>query len=137
MGQNLDPALPDTGDFDAVVLTLVGVNGAGATITNLRHCAPGYDQRQEVVGHRRVLSTDNVRPTTVRRSTSEVTDAQDPYLDFFLTRYEQAYTHELNEFVAAVSEGRMPSPGIEDGVQALRLAEAAERSARTGTVLTL
>ena len=137
VGQNLDPELADTGDFDGAVVTLVNARGTVATITNSRHCAPGYDQRLEAFGSTGVLNADNVRPTTVRRSTSEVTDAQDPYLDFFLTRYEQAYTHELNEFIAAIQEGRTPSPSIEDGVKALRLAEAAEQAARTGTVVSL
>ena len=137
VGQNMDPELADTGDYDGAVVTLVNTRGTVATITNSRHCAPGYDQRPEAFGSKGVLNADNVRPTTVRRSTSEVSDAQDPYLDFFLTRYEQAYTHELTEFIAAISEGRRPSPGIEDGAKALRLAEAAEQAARTGTVVAL
>lgn len=137
VGQNMDPELADTGDYDGAVVTLVNTRGTVATITNSRHCAPGYDQRLEAFGSKGVLNADNVRPTTVRRSTSEVSDAQDPYLDFFLTRYEQAYTHELTEFIAAISEGRRPSPGIEDGAKALRLAEAAEQAARTGTVVAL
>lgn len=137
VGMNMDPELTDTGDFDGAVVTLVNAAGTVATITNSRHCAPGYDQRLEAFGSAGVLNADNVRPTTVRRSTSTVTDAQDPYLDFFLTRYEQAYTNELNEFIAAVTAGRTPTPGIEDGVKALQLAEAAEKAARTHSVVAL
>ena len=137
VGMNMDPELADTGDFDGAVVTLVNAAGTVATITNSRHCAPGYDQRLEAFGSGGVLNADNVRPTTVRLSDAHHTDAQDPYLDFFLTRYEQAYTHELNEFIAAIQEGRSPSPSIEDGAKALRLAEAAEQAARTGSVVTL
>lgn len=137
VGMNMDPDLADTGDFDGAVVTLVNASGTVATITNSRHCAPGYDQRLEAFGSTGVLNADNVRPTTVRRSDATVTDAQDPYLDFFLTRYEQAYTHELDEFIAAIAEGRTPTPGIDDGVKALRLAEAAEKAARTHTVVEL
>jgi myo-inositol 2-dehydrogenase (EC 1.1.1.18) len=132
VGQHLDPDLADTGDFDGAVVTLVNARGSVATITNSRHCASGYDQRLEAFGPRGALLAENVRPTTVRRSTAEATDAQDPYLDFFLARYEQAYAHELNEFIAAIEEGRTPSPSIEDGAAALRLAEAADEAARTG-----
>src|SRR5690606_25047062 len=95
IGQSLDPALKDSGDFDGAIVTLANAEGATATITNSRHCASGYDQRLEVFGDRATVNADNVRPTTVRVSTSDLTDAQDPYLDFFLARYEQAYTNEL------------------------------------------
>lgn len=137
VGQNLDPELADTGDFDGAVITLTNAQGHTATITNSRHCASGYDQRLEAFGTEGALFADNVRPTTVRYSTASHTDAQDPYLDFFLQRYEAAYTAELNEFIAAITEGRRPSPDIEDGAAALRLAEAAEESARSGRVVYL
>ncbi|WP_175957074.1 inositol 2-dehydrogenase [Schaalia sp. Marseille-Q2122] len=137
VGQNLDPELADTGDFDGVIITLINAEGHSATITNSRHCASGYDQRLEAFGTKGALFAENVRPTTVRYSTAEHTNAEDPYLDFFLQRYEAAYSAELSEFIAAITEGRRPSPDIEDGAAALRLAEAAEESARTGKVVRL
>ena len=56
--------------------------------------------------------------------------SREPYLDFFLTRYADAYAAELNQFISLVKEGGKPTPSIEDGAQALLLAEAAEKSAR-------
>lgn len=137
IGQNLDPELADTGDFDGAVITLTNSDGAAATIVNSRHCASGYDQRLEVFGCSGTIEADNLRPTTVRVSGKDATASLDPYLDFFLTRYEAAYARELAEFLAAIEEGRSPSPNIEDGAKALRIAEAAEESARTGTIVTL
>lgn len=137
IGQHLDPIMKDTGDYDGVVITLTNAAGATATITNSRHCASGYDQRLEVFGDRGTLNADNIRPTTVRLSTDTSTDAQDPYLDFFLTRYEAAYSAELSEFLSAIESGRAPSPSIADGRKAQLLAEAAEESARTGTIVRL
>ncbi|MDO5035070.1 MAG: inositol 2-dehydrogenase [Actinomycetaceae bacterium] len=137
VGQNLDPELADTGDFDGVVVTLTNEKGYSATITNSRHCASGYDQRLEAFGPKGALFAENIRPTTVRRSNGEVTDAQDPYLDFFLERYEAAYSLELSAFIDAVQAGEVPTPGINDGAEALRLAEAAEESAKNKTVVTL
>ena len=137
IGQHLDPIMKDTGDYDGVVITLTNAAGATATITNSRHCASGYDQRLEVFGDRGTLNADNIRPTTVRLSTDTSTDAQDPYLDFFLTRYEAAYSAELSEFLSAIESGRAPSPSIADGKKAQLLAEAAEESARTGTIVRL
>ena len=131
-GQNLDPAIKDTGDFDAAVVTLRAASGAVATIINNRHCASGYDQRLEASGPKGALFAENIRPTTVRLSNAEVTDAQEPYLDFFLERYDDAYRLELSAFIEAVEEGTTPPTSIEDAVQALRLAEAATESARSG-----
>lgn len=137
IGQNLDPALKDTGDFDGAIITLTNAEGTTATITNSRHCSSGYDQRLEVFGDRATVNADNIRPTTVSVSTGTATAAKDPYLDFFLTRYEAAYSAELDEFLAAITQGRKPSPDVTDGRKALEIAEAAETSARTGTIVHL
>lgn len=132
VGQNLDPAIEEAGDFDAAVVTLRAASGAVATIINNRHCASGYDQRLEACGPKGALLADNIRPTTVRLSNAEVTDAQQPYLDFFLERYEAAYRLELSAFIEAVEAGTAPPVTIEDAIEALRLAEAATESARSG-----
>ncbi|MDR6939771.1 inositol 2-dehydrogenase [Arcanobacterium hippocoleae] len=137
IGQNLDPELKDTGDFDGAVITLTNATGATATITNSRHCTSGYDQRLEIFGDQATINADNIRANQVRISNGEFTDAKDVYLDFFLERYEAAYAVELNEFFAAISENRKPATSIEDGAKALRIAEAAEESARTGKVVYL
>ncbi|WP_043560505.1 inositol 2-dehydrogenase [Actinomyces israelii] len=131
-GQNLDPAIKETGDFDAAVVTLRAASGAVATIINNRHCASGYDQRLEASGRGGALFAENIRATTVRLSNAEVTDAQEPYLDFFLERYADAYRLELSAFIEAVEKGSPTPTTIDDAVRALALAEAATESARTG-----
>lgn len=131
-GQNLDPAIKETGDFDAAVVTLKAASGAVATIINNRHCASGYDQRLEASGRGGALFAENIRATTVRLSNTEVTDAQEPYLDFFLERYADAYRLELSAFIEAVEKGSPTPTTIDDAVRALALAEAATESARTG-----
>lgn len=137
VGQNLDPELADSGDFDGAIITLTNADGVTATITNSRHCSAGYDQRLEVFGDKATVNADNIRETTVQVSTGEATDAKDPYLDFFLERYDAAYRLELAEFIDAVENKRTPSPTLKDGAAALAIAEAAEKSARTGTPVTL
>ena len=124
--------LGDIVEVHAAVVTLRATSGAVATIINNRHCASGYDQRLEASGRGGALFAENVRATTVRLSNAEVTDAQEPYLDFFLERYADAYRIELSAFIEAV-EADTPTPTtIDDAVEALRLAEAATKSARTG-----
>ena len=137
VGQNLDADIKETGDFDAAVVTLRAASGAVATIINNRHCASGYDQRLEASGRDGALFAENVRATTVRLSNAEVTDAQEPYLDFFLERYADAYRIELSAFIEAVEEGTPTPTTVDDAVAALRIAEAATESARTGAVITL
>jgi len=68
----------------------------------------------------------------MRLTTAEMTDAREPLLNFFFECYTQAYRSEKEAFVAAVAGG-MPMPtAARDGVMALRLAEAAVESARSG-----
>ena len=136
-GQNFDPGIAEAGDFDAAVVTLRNADGAVATIINNRKCSAGYDQRLEAQGSTGTLNADNVRATTVRLSNGEATDAAEPYLDFFLQRYADAYRLELTAFIDAVAEGRTPPTSIADAIEALRLAEAATESARTGQAVTL
>lgn len=131
LGQNLDPALAESGDFDGAIIVLTNAEGRAATIINSRHCSTGYDQRLEVFGNKASATADNVRPTTVRFSTSTMSDAQDPYLDFFLDRYTEAYARELDAFLTYIETPSVQVPGVHDGVEALRIAEAAAESART------
>lgn len=136
-GQNLLPELAGTGDFDAATVLLRAESGAVASITNHRRCASGYDQRVEIHGGTGSLAMDNHRATTLTLNTGAYTGARDPYLDFFLQRYAEAYTQELATFIEAVIHQRPVSPTVADGVAALELAEAAEVSARTGRAVQL
>jgi len=119
-------------DFDGAIVTLVGAGGQSVTITNSRHCAAGYDQRLEATGPLGTLSVGNVTDTLVRSSNGTSGDSGAPFQTFFLERYSQAYSAELEAFLVAVRGGEMTSPGYEDGRAALLLADAAGVSAREG-----
>ncbi|BCW84039.1 inositol 2-dehydrogenase [Paenarthrobacter ureafaciens] len=124
--------IEEAGDFDSVVISLRGRNGELITITNSRHSAYGYDQRLEAFGSEGMLNAGNVSPTTVRKYGAAGTEEADAYLPFFLERYVDAYRNELDAFAKAIRTGTACSPGFDDGVQALVLANAAEESARSG-----
>jgi myo-inositol 2-dehydrogenase/D-chiro-inositol 1-dehydrogenase len=64
-------------------------------------------------------------------STAAGVSADTPY-DFFLERYADAYRAELAHFMDVCGGRAEPLVGIEDGRQALALAEAAIESARSG-----
>ncbi len=135
VGQKLDPELAHVDDFDGAVTMLKAANGSVAVIKNTRHCATGYDQRVELFGSEGELLVENLRETSVRVNDATGSDACEVYLDFFLTRYADAYRDELTAFIDAINNGTQVSPTVEDGVAALVLAEAAERSARTGNTV--
>jgi myo-inositol 2-dehydrogenase/D-chiro-inositol 1-dehydrogenase len=136
MGANLvADYITELGDIDAAVVSLRGADGALCHITNSRHCAFGYDQRIEAFGERGMLTAGNLRPTSVRFSGADETEAAGPYLNFFLDRYATAYRAELDHFLSAIETGTRPEPGFADGRAALALAEAASESARTGRVV--
>lgn len=127
--------IEEAGDFDSVVITLRGRGGEQITIINSRHSAFGHDQRLEAFGSEGMLTAGNLTPTSVRKFTAGGAEEADPYLNFFLERYAEAYRSELDNFVRSVRSGTPCSPGFDDGVQALVLANAAEESARSGRVV--
>jgi myo-inositol 2-dehydrogenase/D-chiro-inositol 1-dehydrogenase len=127
----VDPAIGAAGDVDTAVVVLRTASGKLAQISNSRRAAYGYDQRIEVHGSKGMARADNLLETSVEIA-SATGFARDPAQNFFLERYAAAYRLEIAAFVAAVSEGRAPSPGGRDGLQAQRLADAASRSRETG-----
>ncbi|MFW0792288.1 inositol 2-dehydrogenase [Gordonia sp. CPCC 205515] len=124
-------------DFDTTTTTLRGADGEIVTIINSRHCAYGYDQRIEAFGSTGMLTAGNVSATTVRRYDATGTEQAGPCLPFFLERYAAAYRAELDAFVQAIRAGGTCSPGFDDGVAALVLADAAAESATTGKTVSV
>lgn len=131
-GQQTLPELKETGDFDAAMTLLRGKSGAVASITNQRRCVTGYDQRLELHGSEGSVSMDNWRGTTLQLNKEQFSGSQEPYLNFFLERYADAYRNELTAFIDAIVDGTEVSPTVTDGVAALVIAQAASESARTG-----
>jgi len=137
MGSALvDPAIAEAGDVDTAVVTLRTASGRLAQISNSRRATYGYDQRIECHGSAGMLRAGNQRATTVEMATADGF-ARDPVLHFFLERYGPAYRAELDAFIEAVGAGRPPAPTGDDGLAALRLADAAQRSLETGTPVRL
>jgi myo-inositol 2-dehydrogenase/D-chiro-inositol 1-dehydrogenase len=137
-GSNLfSREIEDAGDFDTAQVTLRGSRGELITITNSRHSAYGYDQRLEAFGSTGLLQVGNVGQTLVSRWGADAVEAREPYLDFFLQRYAEAYRAELAAFIGVVNGGASQSPTFEDGRAALILADAAALSASTGATVSV
>ncbi len=133
----IDPSLAKLGDFDTVMVQLRTASGKQCHINCCREAVYGYDQRMEVSGSKGMLLQDNLRPSTIRRWTKEMTDAREPLLNFFLERYEAAYKAELEAFVHALKTNSPLPTSVQDGLKALRLAECALESAVSGKVVTV
>lgn len=131
-----DPEIGTLGDYDSVNVILTTASGKHSTITNSRRATYGYDQRIEVLGSKGAVSAENHREANI-----EIADAEGfhrpPLLNFFMSRYTQAYANEIAAFVAAVAQGAATPTTGQDGLMALALAEAALKSVAEGRAVKL
>ena len=128
----VDPQIGEAGDIDSAMVILRAASGALVHINNSRRCVYGYDQRLEVFGKAGMLVAGNQRETSIEAYSAASTRAADPALHFFIQRYADAYAGEIAHFVECVQNKAAPLASFRDGVQALRLADAASESLRTG-----
>ena len=123
------------GDFDMTMTTLKMPSGALVHINNSRACAYGFDQRLEAFGDDGMVQTLNHRDDNLVRWDNRRTVAREPLKHFFLERYDQSFYNALDEFHAAITEGRSPSATAQDGRAALAIALACARSANEGRAI--
>ncbi|MFK4440623.1 myo-inositol 2-dehydrogenase/D-chiro-inositol 1-dehydrogenase [Caballeronia udeis] len=131
----VESTLSELDDFDTLMVIMQTESGKQCHINCCREAVYGYDQRFEIFGSRGMLLNENLRPTTVRRYTSEQTESRQPLLNFFLERYADAYRAELEAFLTALRDGRPMPVTPKDGRQALKLADCAVESVRTGRMV--
>ncbi|PBQ09337.1 inositol 2-dehydrogenase [Pseudomonas syringae] len=134
----IDPAMMEKyDDYDTAMVQMQTASGKQCHINNCRNAVYGYDQRIEVFGSKGMLQMDNLRPTTIRRWSQDVTDAREPLLNFFLERYQQAYKSELHAYIDALVNKKPLPTTVQDGLKALKLADAAVESVATGRTIKL
>lgn len=132
----VDPQIGELGDIDTAKLILRSESGVLCLISNSRRTGYGYDQRVELFGSKGALRVDNVRSTTVSRL-DEAGGNGDSFPYSFAERYADAYRAELDHFADVLDGKSSPSTGPRDSLRALRLADAAERSSKTGAPVRL
>jgi myo-inositol 2-dehydrogenase/D-chiro-inositol 1-dehydrogenase len=127
----VDPAIGKAGDYDSVSVMLATASGKHATISNSRRASYGYDQRIEAHGSLGSVAAENQRAVSI-----EIANAKGytrpPLLDFFMTRYTEAYANEIAAFIDAIGGKRAAAPSGHDGLIALALADAALKSVKEG-----
>jgi myo-inositol 2-dehydrogenase/D-chiro-inositol 1-dehydrogenase len=119
-------------DYDTVTVTLMTASGKQCVISNSRRAVYGYDQRVEAFGAQGMAISENHPENNTRLYSADFTDRKAPLLNFFVERYAQAFSSEIDAFVDAVTSQTPPAVGFEDGLKALLLAEAAILSVREG-----
>jgi myo-inositol 2-dehydrogenase/D-chiro-inositol 1-dehydrogenase len=132
----VDSRIAKAGDIDTAIAVLGTASGKMCQITNSRRCAYGYDQRIEVFGSAGMVRADNQTTTSVESAGADGF-TREPALPFFLERYAAAYRIELDEFLKALRGEPASLAGGEDGLRALLLADAAQRSLETGAPVKL
>ena len=130
-----DKSIGAEGDVDLAMTTLVMPSGALAHINNSRSCVYGFDQRLEVFGTKGMVQTSNHRDDPLIRWSNARTEAKSTLKHFFLERYDASFHFALEEFRAAVVEGRPPSATEHDGRAALAIALACDQSRREGIAI--
>lgn len=121
--------LPGSEKYDTASCIVRYPNGVQAMVDVCRQSGYGYDQRAEVLGAKGMIATDNVYPNTAKIFTNDFTGNADMPYDFFLTRYVEAYVEETIAFCEAlVEDTAVPCTG-EDGLVALIMSIAADKSA--------
>lgn len=123
----VDLNIGKAGDIDTAIAVLKFENGAMGIIDNSRQAVYGYDQRLEIFGSKGCLIADNELSNTVQMYTEKGTFSDNiPY--FFLDRYTPSYAIELKYFFDCLKNNVDPKPNGEDGLKAVLIALAAQKS---------
>ena len=124
------PELATVGDIDNAVASLIFASGKLGVVDLSRSGIYGYDISTEILGLQGTLKIGYLRETPVMLLTkNSVAHDTVPY---FMERFRDAYTTQLQNFAQNVQQGRPAPITIEDGLEALRIGVAATRAHETG-----
>jgi inositol 2-dehydrogenase len=130
-----DPGFAELGDVDNALVVLRFASGALGVIDESRVAGYGYECSTEVLGSQATVRIGDHRRTDTVWLTPG-TAAVD-WVEDFTERYRDAYVLELEDFAAAIRDGRPPAVTGEDALAAFVLARACERSFREGRTIRL
>ncbi len=125
------------GDVDTAVATLRMTDGTLAVLTVTRHDPLGYDVRTEIFGSRDSVAVGLGPQMPLRSREPGVPPPAGPAWTSFLVRFEAAYADELAAFVEVARGERASACTARDGVEALRVAEAATISLHEHRIVSL
>ena len=127
------PELTTVGDIDNAVASLTFTSGTLGVVDLSRSGVYGYDIATEILGSEGTLRIGYLRETPVMLLTkNSVAHDTVPY---FMERFRDAYTTQLQNFAQNVQQDRTPPVTIADGMEALRIGVAATRAHETGAAV--
>jgi inositol 2-dehydrogenase len=130
------PELATVGDIDNAIVSLTFASGKLGAVDLTRSGIYGYDISTEILGLEGTIRIGYLRetPITVMTKAGGVSHDTVPY---FMERFRDAYTTQLQDFARNVQQGKPAPIGIDDGMEALRVGIAASRARETGTSVTV
>jgi scyllo-inositol 2-dehydrogenase (NAD+) len=128
------PELATVGDIDNAIVSLTFSSGTLGVVDLTRSGIYGYDISTEILGLEGTIRIGYLRetPIVVMTKAEGVTHDTVPY---FMERFRDAYTNQLQDFARNVQQGKQPPITIDDGLEALRVGVAATRARETGTTV--
>ena len=123
------PEIAEFGDVVASTVNLRFRRGAIGNVESYVQCLYGYDVRTEIVGSKGSIFIGTLR----QNSATFLKPSHGSYEleDHFLTRFRDAYLAEVIDFVDTILSDRAPRVTGEDGLRAVEIAVAAEKSYRS------
>ena len=123
----IDPEIKKANDIDTAIINMTLKNGILATINNSRKAVYGYDQRIEVLGSKGTMIVGNKLLHGVRKGTKDGFTSANPK-NFFIDRYKESYQIEIADFIRSTSGETVDHANVDDGLHALKIGLATNKS---------
>lgn len=127
--------LGEIGDIDHVNISIIFENGKMALLESSRNSAYGYDIRTEVICEKGAVAIGKVQDEATVYKTNKTLSVHT--IDGFLERFEDAYFNEINVFIQNIINDINPSVTSIDGLKAIEIANAINKSIKTNKIVKL
>ena len=124
------------GDIDNAIVSLTFTSGKLGVVDLTRSGIYGYDISTEILGLEGTIRIGYLRETPILVMTKAGGVSHDT-VPYFMERFRDAYTHQLQDFARNVQHAKAPPITIDDGLEALRVGVAATRAREAGTSVTV
>ena len=125
------PELESVGDIDNAIASLTFTSGKLGVVDLTRSGIYGYDISTEILGLEGTIRIGYLRETPIMVMTKANGVSHDT-VPYFMERFRDAYTNQLQNFAQNVRLQRQPPITIDDGMEALRVGVAATRAQQSG-----
>ena len=127
-GSNFSRMYDKIKDHEIASVIMKSKKGVIVVINNSRHASYGYDQRVELFGTKGMVISGNKHINETELFNASTTSSKKVLPNFFIDRYQDAYKLQLDELSKLCNYNLIPRSTFDDGLEALKLAEAAIKS---------